>query len=233
MDQDKCVCLGRIKLLSKEIFQLSRGHFCLFEASEGDLLLESVKQNLISYLIYKKLQKGHRSFLSVFNPDIYRTLSAIFTHPRITRLLTLCAGEEKELTFPIDLYAAIEDTVFFGLRNSNRGVEYLVSGTRMCLSDVQTQHRPAVYSLGKFGGKPTNEMKLIRTEHLKLNIPEVFYSYVEVELLEVMKYEHQTIYQGKILNGFSKEDGTTSLLLAHVQLLRYLKTPMEYRHEIV
>ncbi|MDH7448052.1 hypothetical protein [Aquimarina sp. 2201CG14-23] len=227
-------CIGSITLQFENIISVDETNkIYLFLAKDADLKLTTYRLKIISQLIYFKLRHKHKSFLSSFNSKHYRTLSALFTHPRLVRLLTIPIDENNRRYFPIDLYLQVKNSIVFGLRNSNNSNIYLKKGAVLCLSDVLMQHKSKVYSLGKFGAKTNDQINFVPTEYLKIRIPDLFFSYVEIKIEKVFTYENQTIYQAEVLNQFYNQKNKEELLLSHIQLLRYLKQPLNYTHKVI
>lgn len=203
----------------------------LFIVKNADLKLTTFRLKTISQYIYWKLKRKHKSFLSTFNSKYYRILSTLFAQPRFVRLLTISIDENNTKHFPIDLYTHINNKIVFGLRNSNNNSKYLTKGVELCISDVLMEHKAIVYGLGKFGGKSNNSINYVASEQLKIQIPDLFFSYVEIKLIDIIRYENQTIYQATVLNHFIKIERKKDFILSHIQLLRYLQHPLSYPHK--
>ncbi len=223
--------LGTMKLPADTEIELNQGSFLVYRIADSELILGSLQNRLINNILFRRLKKNHHNFLSHFNPTVYRIISNFFLHPRQVRLLTLQGENGSLLQFPLDLFMRTSEQAFFGLRKTNEAVAQLKIGTRLCLSDVASDYRGIIYRLGKFGGNEEDAPDWVASEEFGLSLPSIFNHYLELEIVETFPFDHQNLFQARILNEVSAENAR--LALAHIQRLRYSRCPPSYEHELL
>ncbi len=225
--------IGSIKLQFENVISLDNTQkIYLFIAKDANLRLTTLRLKIINQILFWKLKRQHNSFLSAFNAKYYRVLLTLFTQPRLVRLLTVSSHKNDHKHFPIDLYFHIKDHVIFGVRNSNNASELFKKGTSLCISDVLMKHKSTVYSLGKFGKGSNDNLKFVVSEELELKIPDLFFSYVEIKLKEIIQYNSQSIYIADVIHQSFNIKREKEFLLSHIQLLRNLKQPFVNSYKI-
>ncbi|WP_431165827.1 hypothetical protein [Tenacibaculum halocynthiae] len=194
---------NEVLISSNIITYLSRNkQLYIFEIKETNLsTLNSFKFWFYYYYNYcKNLGKMETTF------SVQKTIASIYATPRKVYICSFTSLNGNHILFPIDLVIENknQDTFFYSIRKSNSAVKEIIKKKKATIIYSQFNNRKNILELGKYHSITFPKLsklnfKTTESKVFKHPIPDFLEHYVEIENIEEIDLEDQTLFMGRVL----------------------------------
>ncbi|MDI1257437.1 MAG: hypothetical protein PSV16_15185 [Flavobacterium sp.] len=198
----------------------------VFSVQEAKLKNGMLKKWYVNRFYNRAIAKNN-FIIKTFDAKVYQKLIAFFYYPKPVFIVSTQANLGKN-AFPVDTCKQIGNHFIFGVRRSNAIISTINPGDVIAIGLSDFSKRDLIYQLGKYIPEQ-NLIQFTRNEKYNIAVPEIVVENHFVSITEIIRYDNQNVYVGKIIA--SEAILKSTLFFAHIHkfwLLSSERTKLYY-----